>query len=62
MKNTVNRSDLLKEMSAYQAGQVIRKAVDLLVADGFEFYRGKRKVEIPQEYIYKVLGRRIELG
>lgn len=62
MRDTVNKKDLMNEMSDYHAGLVIKKAVDLLVADGYEFYRGKRKVEVPQDYIFRVLGRRVENG
>lgn len=62
MRETVNRIDLLKEMSYYKSGIVIKKAVELLAEDGFDFYRGRRNVEIPQEYIYKVLGRKIKNG
>lgn len=60
MRETVNRQDLLKEMSEYRASLVIRQAIELLESDGFHFYKGRRKVEIPQEYIYKVLGRKIQ--
>lgn len=62
MRETVNRKDLLKEMSSYKASIVMNKAIDLLVKDGFSFYQRKRKVEIPQEYIFKVLGRKIQNG
>ena len=49
-------------MSDYKARKVIQQAVDLLVKDGFSFYKNQRKVEIPQEYIYKILGRKIYNG
>ncbi|HFQ3425905.1 DUF3173 family protein [Streptococcus equi] len=62
MRDTVNKYDLLKEMSNYKASQVIRLARAKLVEDGFVFYEKQRNVEIPQEYIYKVLGRKIENG
>ncbi|EQB7810677.1 MULTISPECIES: DUF3173 family protein [Streptococcus] len=62
MRDTVNKRDLLKEMSAYRASQVIKLAKEKLIEDGFLFYEKRRSVEIPQEYIYKVLGRKIENG
>ncbi|AXQ77782.1 DUF3173 domain-containing protein [Streptococcus chenjunshii] len=62
MRDTVNKQDLLKEMSDYRASKVINQAKALLVADGFEFYRKQRKAEIPQDYIFKVLGRKIHNG
>ncbi|MCY7018142.1 DUF3173 domain-containing protein [Streptococcus sanguinis] len=62
MRDTVNKQDLLHEMSDYKARKVIQQAVDLLVKDGFSFYKNQRKVEIPQEYIYKILGRKIYNG
>ena len=62
MRETVNRKYLLKDMSSYKASLVINRAIDLLVKDGFSFYQGRRNVEIPQEYIFKVLGRKIQNG
>lgn len=62
MKDTVNKQDLLKEMSNYRAKQVMSLARKMLVEDGFLIYDKKRNIEIPQEYIYKVLGRKIENG
>ena len=62
MRDTVNKQYLLHEMSDYKARKVIQQAVDLLVKDGFSFYKNQRKVEIPQEYIYKILGRKIYNG
>ncbi|MFU2223172.1 DUF3173 family protein [Streptococcus pluranimalium] len=62
MRDTVNCQDLKNEMSDYKARQVIKLAKKLLVEDGFLFYDKQRNAEIPQEYIYKVLGRKIENG
>lgn len=62
MRDTVNKQDLLNEMSDYKARKVLKQAIDLLVQDGFSFYRNQRKVEIPQEYIYRILGRKIQNG
>ncbi|ESR10129.1 DUF3173 domain-containing protein [Streptococcus iniae] len=62
MRATVNKQDLLKEMSEYHATQVMKMAKQKLVEDGFLIYDRKRNIEIPQEYIYKVLGRKIENG
>lgn len=62
MRDTVNCQDLKKEMSEYKARKVIKLAKKLLVEDGFLFYDKQRNVEIPQEYIYKILGRKIENG
>ncbi|GAA5348790.1 DUF3173 family protein [Streptococcus uberis] len=62
MRDTVNKQDLLKEMSAYKAGKVIKMAKEKLIEDGFTIYEKQRNIEIPQEYIYKILGRNIENG
>ncbi|HEN0128881.1 TPA: DUF3173 family protein [Streptococcus agalactiae] len=62
MRDTVNKQDLLKEMSAYKARKVIKLAKEKLIEDGFTIYEKQRNLEIPQEYIYKVLGRNIENG
>ncbi|MGT2888363.1 DUF3173 domain-containing protein [Streptococcus didelphis] len=62
MRDTVNKGDLLKEMSSYKASQVIKLAKEKLVEDGFVIYENQRNVEIPQEYIFKILGRKIENG
>ncbi|EPV86459.1 DUF3173 family protein [Streptococcus agalactiae] len=62
MRDTVNKQDLLKEMSAYKAGKVIKMAKEKLIEDGFTIYEKQRNIEIPQEYIYKILGRYIENG
>lgn len=62
MRDTVNKQDLLKEMSAYKAGKVIKMAKEKLIEDGFTIYEKQRNIEIPQEYIYKTLGRNIENG
>ncbi|EPU19243.1 hypothetical protein BOVMAS18_14430 [Streptococcus uberis] len=62
MRDTVNKQDLLKEMSAYKARKVIKMAKEKLIEDGFTIYEKQRNIEIPQEYIYKILGRNIENG
>lgn len=62
MRDTVNKQDLMQEMSEYRANKVMRQAKMLLVADGFLFYDRQRKAEIPQDYIFKVLGRKVENG
>lgn len=62
MRDTVNKHDLLKEMSAYKARKVIKMAKEKLIEDGFTIYEKQRNIEIPQEYIYKILGRNIENG
>lgn len=62
MRPTVNRCDLLKEMSPYKAKKVLSMARQKLVEDGYEFYRDSRNLEIPQEYIFKILGRYVANG
>lgn len=62
MRDTVNVKDLMKEMSEYKARKIMRQAIELLIEDGFCFYKGQRNIEIPQEYIYRVLGRKIQNG
>lgn len=62
MRDTVNKQDLLKEMSDYKARKVIKMAKEKLIEDGFTIYEKQRNIEIPQEYIYKILGRNIENG
>ena len=40
MRDTVNVKDLMKEMSEYKARKIMRQAIELLIEDGFCFYKG----------------------
>lgn len=53
MRETVNRKDLLKEMSSYKASLVINETIELFVQDDCPVYKTRKNIEIRSQNIDK---------